>query len=486
MPAELFSNNAVSAINGAITNVATSIVVQTGHGARFPAISGTDFFYATLFSVSGTLEVNHEVVKVTARATDTLTAVRGQQGTTGLAWIDGSAIQLRVTKGTMEGLVQTLGATMTGALVVGDRKIHPTQSVAFTPAGATTWYRIGTLQTLANQKSVDLIIYANVTGLGHHSIRVNLSKQTIASGVGVVAKVSLLGIYNIAAGIEEVRFVDAGVNDVTHIDVRFKTTGALTLYAHAESSSILDGHFAFNGTFASQGTGAAGTAMNAQNLETHWDNTNGFTFVRDYSGNVGIGVTPSAWGASQDALQIGPNGALRGDTGSAGLAMNIYFDGTDWRYLNTAAAANYWQSAGAHTWHAVISGTAGNVATLVQTANLSAAGDFTPAGSLSIPGFSTLGTGAPSVKMKKLTGTTAATEGSTVTVAHGLTASKILSVDVIVDDGAGTYIKQNVTEFIGREFNVYFNATNVFVRNHGTNSENLLSKAFSVLVTYEA
>jgi hypothetical protein len=104
MATQLFANNAVSLLASSITNVATSLTVTTGHGARFPTITGSNYFLATLCQLSGVDEVNFEVVKVTARSTDTFTVVRAQEGTTGLAYNAGDKVELRLTKETMEGL----------------------------------------------------------------------------------------------------------------------------------------------------------------------------------------------------------------------------------------------------------------------------------------------------------------------------------------------------------------------------------------------
>lgn len=78
---ELLGNNGQSTLAADITNVATSLTVQTGHGARFPNPSSPDYFYVTLDD--GT---NVEIVKCTARSTDTLTVTRAQQGTSAVAF----------------------------------------------------------------------------------------------------------------------------------------------------------------------------------------------------------------------------------------------------------------------------------------------------------------------------------------------------------------------------------------------------------------
>jgi hypothetical protein len=90
----LYANNAASRLAASITNVATSFSVTAGHGAKFPAISGGNYFYATLMDSAGNLEV----VKVTARATDTFTVARAQEGTTARAYSVNDIVDLRITK----------------------------------------------------------------------------------------------------------------------------------------------------------------------------------------------------------------------------------------------------------------------------------------------------------------------------------------------------------------------------------------------------
>ena len=89
-----FTNNASTTLASGITAIATSLTVATGAGALFPTPSGAAFFYCTLQNVAGTLR---EIVKVTARTTDTFTIVRGQDGTTGQIFSTSDKVELRVT-----------------------------------------------------------------------------------------------------------------------------------------------------------------------------------------------------------------------------------------------------------------------------------------------------------------------------------------------------------------------------------------------------
>jgi hypothetical protein len=86
-------NNAVSVIPDAINDTQTSVSLYAGTGLLFPTLGAGDYFYATISSVSNA----YEVVKVTARSTDTITIVRAQEGTTALSFPASSRIELRVT-----------------------------------------------------------------------------------------------------------------------------------------------------------------------------------------------------------------------------------------------------------------------------------------------------------------------------------------------------------------------------------------------------
>lgn len=96
------TNNAYSTLSGSITNVATSLSVAAGTGSRFPTLTANDYFYASI--VSATDPNTFEIVKVTARAGDTFTIVRAQDGTAAAAWDAGAKVELRVSASTIKEL----------------------------------------------------------------------------------------------------------------------------------------------------------------------------------------------------------------------------------------------------------------------------------------------------------------------------------------------------------------------------------------------
>lgn len=102
----------------------------------------------------------------------------------------------------------------------------------------------------------------------------------------------------------------------------------------------------------------------------------------DTSQNVGIGTTPSAWAASRRALQVGGSSTVATlglSSGIGEILYNIYYDGTNFKYINTnyAASFDYNNAAsGGFAWRTAASGTAGNNVTLTQAMTLDSSGNL--------------------------------------------------------------------------------------------------------------
>jgi hypothetical protein len=94
----------------------------------------------------------------------------------------------------------------------------------------------------------------------------------------------------------------------------------------------------------------------------------------DSSSNLGLGVTPSAWGSGYTAFQLTTYGTVYDyNAGYTGHASNAYYNGTNWIYRTTNFATRYEQYAGGtHAWFTAPSGTAGNAITFTQAFTLDA------------------------------------------------------------------------------------------------------------------
>jgi hypothetical protein len=108
---------------------------------------------------------------------------------------------------------------------------------------------------------------------------------------------------------------------------------------------------------------------------------NAITFTQamtlDASGNLGLGVTPSAWTSTYKAIDVTSRTSFVGTTGGLSIfSNNSYFDGTNWIYRVTDAASRYQQDTSAHKWFIAASGTAGNAITFTQAMTLNASGNL--------------------------------------------------------------------------------------------------------------
>jgi hypothetical protein len=112
-------------------------------------------------------------------------------------------------------------------------------------------------------------------------------------------------------------------------------------------------------------------------------------------------------------------------------------------------------------------------------------GTASPQAQLDVSGYTRLGVEAPNVAMKKLTGTTGSAEGDSVTITHGVTSVKILSVNIHVEHELGNLVPTEFTQDAGYEFSYRIGFSTITVYNKAGNSAGILSKPVKVLITYE-
>jgi hypothetical protein len=94
----------------------------------------------------------------------------------------------------------------------------------------------------------------------------------------------------------------------------------------------------------------------------------------DASGNLGLGVTPSAWGTVSPVFQIG-TASLYGYNNTLSLSSNAYYNAGD-KYIQNGYSTQYYQTSGQHIWYNAPSGTAGAAITFTQAMTLNASGNL--------------------------------------------------------------------------------------------------------------
>jgi hypothetical protein len=100
--------------------------------------------------------------------------------------------------------------------------------------------------------------------------------------------------------------------------------------------------------------------------------------INDSNGNLGLAVTPNSWSIGARAFQIGARMSLYNDGfNNALFANNMFFDGSNNIYINTAAVGRFYiENTGAFVWNQAPIGTAGTAVPFTTPMTLFASGNL--------------------------------------------------------------------------------------------------------------
>jgi hypothetical protein len=135
----------------------------------------------------------------------------------------------------------------------------------------------------------------------------------------------------------------------------------------------------FYGSIQHDAVTTGANIYNSQDTGGHlWQNSGSTVLTLSNGGNLGLGVTPSAWGSGK-AIELGQvtGNALWGlGINSLYLTSNARWNGSDYVYTNNGAANLYGAGTGngTFTWFTAPSGTAGNTISFTQAMTLTATG----------------------------------------------------------------------------------------------------------------
>ena len=101
------TNNAFGTLSAGINRSVTTIALDAGQGAKFPTLTGSEFFFATIIDTSNNLEI----VKVTARSSDSMTVIRAHDNTTARSFSVGDRFELRPVAALFDSIRDGIGIT---------------------------------------------------------------------------------------------------------------------------------------------------------------------------------------------------------------------------------------------------------------------------------------------------------------------------------------------------------------------------------------
>ena len=255
-------------------------------------------------------------------------------------------------------------ATITGDLTVGTGAFGAGQSGGLIGNGKQVVFTNNSGSNSGWISNADnACIYSSGAG-GAFAFNGHLVLQPRGSAAGAI----LFGTGNGAAAMAERYKIDStGVSTWSNVGGVASTAMTLNATGLGVGGSPTSKLTIGTGSFSAAASGTTGMYTTASGLEMLSDSyffgsrSGGGLMTLNSSGNVGIGVTPSAWGAGAKMIDLGVGSAIgnAGSTTTTWFSSNSYQNGTNWIYKNSAAASYYAQLAGQHQWYTAPSGTAG-------------------------------------------------------------------------------------------------------------------------------
>lgn len=301
-------------------------------------------------------------------------ATRSSAGTLGRKWLttDASSYRLFFDDGSAWyelSYLSTAGGTITGNL-----------TVTGTITGAVTG-NASTATALQTARTINGTSFNGTADITVTAAAGTLTGATLASGVTAssLTSVGTLASLNVTGNVIGIGALVAGGGSLDRLSIQGLTPG---------SGSLINSTNAAANAFAPLTFDATVQKFNIASTER---------MRLDASGNLGLGVTPSAWASGCTAFQLDSYSALfESVVGRTTLAFNARESSSgSYAYLQTEFATMYQQVSGVHSWYIAPSGTAGNAISFTQAMTLDASGNLgigtsSPSSTLTVVGGATI------------------------------------------------------------------------------------------------
>lgn len=279
------TNFASSTLAGPLTAVSTTLTIQTGVGDDFPEITGTDFTYLVLEDDL----LNHEIIKVTARAAgaDSMTIARAQLGTSARSWLAGDLIECCPEASQFADTINHVNAA-SGA--------HNASAIAVTPAGNLAADDVQEALTELDGEKLGLATGGTVSGAVDFTGTVTFDGAAGSAGQVLVSQGTGA---TPAFGSSPSEMGTTGTGTGTLL-VYNNSTGALELADLAARADLVDYRVA----------NLAGTEYEIGSGTITLTNTGGVTWTETYGDFDGMAIYSTAYGAGVRVAAVGGNGKV--------------------------------------------------------------------------------------------------------------------------------------------------------------------------------
>lgn len=172
----LLANRVHTPLATGCTTIDTVLNLADGSGLPNPVLANNDWFAGVIFDSSGQVEI----VKVTARSGNSITTVRGQEGTVPVAFNSGAIFSARLTAAMIDGIVndmisriataksEAISAASLAAFPIGGLMFWPIDSVP------TNWYETDGSEVSRTATAALFSILGISYGAGNGSTTYNL------------------------------------------------------------------------------------------------------------------------------------------------------------------------------------------------------------------------------------------------------------------------------------------------------------------------